>query len=97
MALLNQACPINFLGDDQYFTFGDDEDAGIGWDTDQTKDALGLFVSGSNNVILGTKVDSRHPFFNDSRGFGVQLHLSNCANSIPDGGMLVGGEGYVKN
>lgn len=41
--------------DDEDYVFGDGFDAGIGWDTYQTNDAMSLWVSGSNTLIFGTK------------------------------------------
>jgi len=49
------------LGDDEYSIWGTGKDAGQGWNTDQTQDALTTFVSGSNTWIFGTKANVYDP------------------------------------
>jgi hypothetical protein len=53
---------LGSYGDDATLWFGDSDDVGIEWNTDQTNDALLIGVSGSETIIICEKADLSNDF-----------------------------------
>ena len=80
MPLANCEVDQDTYGDNDYTLWGETEDAGMGWNTYQTNDALMTFSGASNVWVFGTKANVYDP---GQRDFGFPAQCVVIPNSYP--------------